>query len=492
MRHLQFRATLRTCTLLAALSLLPGSAAAADDSPIPLTNCDLNLPGTTWTAPARCGWFDVPENPGAPDGRQVRLRVAVVPAARKGAQADPLFLLSGGPGSAATESYVMLQWVLAKIREQRDIVLIDQRGTGQSSPLDCPRGTEDSLDEEPDPSTVRKLLLNCVEAQQGDPRYYTSTLAVGDFDAVRDALGYQQVNLLGMSYGTRTAQLYYRHHPQRVRSMILDGVVPMELNLGAEHAEMLDRSLQGLLAECAADADCGTRFPVEMDAVRKLVASLRDAPQQLDIIEPQTGKRKSLTVTGDVLAAAIRFLSYDSASQATLPLLLHEAIAEHRLDRLTAQAMMIVGNLSEMISTGMELTVTCSEDHPFMVAADSATAILGNSMLQRLDLACDVWPHIAVDRAFHEPVGGEVPVLLLSGSRDPVTPPSYAEQVAGHFPNHANLVGRGLGHGVLPNTCIRRIAEAFLASANPTSLDTSCLTRIEPAPFFASLLGPTP
>jgi pimeloyl-ACP methyl ester carboxylesterase len=467
--------------------------ALPDGNTIEFSNCTLEMPGTTATALARCGTLEVPENPDEPDGTQISLRIALAPAVARSSEADPLFLFAGGPGQAASESWVMMRPILETIRRNRDIVMIDQRGTGQSAPLDCHSPEDESLDTDIDMELVARLTTECLKSQQGDPRFYTTTIAMQDYDLVRRAMGYEQINLLGISYGTRSAQVYMRQYPQQVRSAILDSVVPMQLNLSSEHSPMLDRAVNVVFDQCHADAACLEQFPEGMDELSALVQALREEPRQISFTHPVTGEQQKLKVTGDILAVAIRFLNYDSATQALLPLLTHEAVSTGRLDRLAAQAQLVMGNLSESLSRGMELTIICSEDFPFMTGMpDHSDTLLGNVMGEVLELQCGLWPRGEVPGGFHDPLVSDIPVLLMSGERDPVTPPSYATTTAKGLKNHLNLVAKGQGHAVITNQCMRNIATEFIESADPSALDTACVGTILPSPFFTSLLGPNP
>jgi pimeloyl-ACP methyl ester carboxylesterase len=491
---MQYPMTRLIRTLSAAIALY-GTAAwgQPDDSLIAFENCELTLPGTTWTAPARCGSHRVAENPADLAGRQIDLHVAVVPAARRDARPDPLFLFAGGPGQAASEAYVMLRWVLDDIREQRDIVLIDQRGTGRSHPLDCEIDETESLDTSVDTERIREMTGECLATLDADPRFYTTSIAMRDYDEVRAALGYERINLLGISYGTRAAQVYYRSYPERVRSMILDGAVPMRLVLGAEHGPKLDRAVAAILDDCQRVEACRSRFPVSMTDVRQLMDELRETPREIRFVHPLTGEEQDLRVHDETLAVAIRFLSYQAESQATLPLLLHEATAAGDLRRLAAQAMMIMGQLTSTISRGMELSVICSEDIPWLDrSVDAGETLLGDVLLQVMRSSCEIWPRGEVAEDFRAAVSGDVPVLLLSGSRDPVTPPSYADELSEYFPRHVHLVAEGRGHSVISHFCMRNIAQRFIESADPAALDTDCVGDIEAAPFFTNLLGPGP
>lgn len=477
------------------LWLLASTAALAlpEDNIIAFRNCTLTTPGTEATASARCGSLEVPENPADPEGRRIALHIAVAEATGQDPEPDPLFIFAGGPGQAASETWVMLRGPLNRIRRNRDIVMIDQRGTGRSNKLQCDGPDEIDLNAEIDLDEVRGYAADCLAALDADPRMYTTTIAMGDYDRVRRAMGYEQINLLGISYGSRSAQVYLRQYPDRVRTAVLDSVVPMQLALGQEHAPMLDRAVAAVMADCAADATCARLYPDQGQALNELFRRLRENPRQVTLTHPTTGRPLELRLSAETLAVAVRFLSYSSETQALLPLLIHEALTTGRLERLASQALLVMSGLNEMIARGMELSVMCSEDYPHMdLAADFSETLLGNIMLQAIAAQCEVWPRGEVPADFHLPVETATPVLLLAGERDPVTPPSYAAQVAESFPNSRLLVARGHSHSVLRLVCLQRVATEFIEEGSVADLDTACVDDILPAPFFTSLLGPDP
>lgn len=473
--------------------LLPAMVCAQPkDSSIEFENCTLEMPGTVLTTEARCGWLEVAEDPAQPEGRKIMIHVAMAPAITQEPEPDPLFLFAGGPGQAASEAYVVLRGVLDKIRRKRDIVMIDQRGTGKSNPMMC-QPEEIDFNTVADIAEIKQFALDCLAELDADPRFYTTAIGMDDYDLVRQALGYQQINLLGISYGTRAAQVYLRQYPGRVRSMILDGVLPPELLLGAEHAQRLDESVERVLTACAEDDACNERFPKSRENLRELLADLRTEPRQITITHPVTGLPEPILMNDDVLAAAIRFLSYSSETQAMLPLLIHEAFNNDDFSRFAAQALIVISRISNILAHGMELSVICSEDYPFMsLQTDASETLMGNIFLEALQAQCDAWPHGEVAADFHEPKAFPVPVLLLSGERDPVTPPVYAEQAAQQYENSLHLVAAGQGHNVIGKSCIRTIAQDFIVSGSVSDLETECVDKIGPSPFFESLLGPTP
>ena len=453
----------------------------------------LALPGTNLTANARCGSLEVAENPADPAGKRITLKVAIAPATGKATEPDPVFFFAGGPGQASSETWVMIRSTLNKIRKSRDIVMIDQRGTGGSNKLACESEIEEDLNQEIDLDLIRSETEKCLADLNGDPRFYTTSIAMGDYNLVRQAMGYDKINIMGVSYGTRAAQVYLRLFPETVRSVTLDSVVPMQLALGQEHAQMLDHSVQTVFKHCSEDESCNSLFPHQAKELNSLFTQLRNEPQQITIINPVSGEPQDMRLTADTLGVAIRFLSYASETQAMIPLLVHEALTTGDLSRLASQALLIMTGLNEMLSKGMELSVMCSEDYPFMdLSADYSHTLMGNLMLEIVGLQCKIWPRGEVTEGFHQPVVSNIPVLLMSGERDPVTPPQYAIQAAETFSNHLNLVARGQAHSVMKNVCLRDITTQFIEKGTVEDLDTTCVEDIRPAPFFTSLLGPDP
>ena len=482
--------------LVAAASLLALPAPAQEGPRLALEPCRLEHPYGLGSVEARCGRFPVPEDPEDPAGRRIELAVAVIPAVSAQARPDPLFLLAGGPGQGAQEAFVGTLGAFAGVRRQRDIVLVDQRGTGGSNKMQCDMPQE-MLEIEPSPERLRELSQQCLEALPGDPRLYTTSVAVRDLDAVRAALGYQRINLYGGSYGTRVAQHYLRRYPDRVRSVILDGVVQPALALGPSVALDAESALQGAFARCEASPPCAGRYPglrAEFDALR---ARLDQEPVTLRLPDPSTAEPRDVVFTGDHLALAARMLVYSDSTAALLPLFIHEAQASGNLAPLVAQAEMIRGQLEEALAIGMHNSVVCSEDLPFvdLDAVDRSAlqrSFLGDGMLDALTAICDVWPVGPVDDDLKQPLKSAVPTLLLSGEFDPVTPPANASAAAAGFADHANLVFRGQGHIQLGARCAQTLIRQFLEAGTAAGLATACVDDVQPAPFFLNFNGGTP
>ncbi len=265
---------------LVALTLTPlafCSAFEAHAARLTLEDCRLQSEIAGGGVAAECGWLSVPENREQADGKQVRLHVARVRSLRLEPTGDPLFVLSGGPGQAASDFYISIAPALTRIRRDRDIVIVDQRGTGKSNRLDCTFPDESDITFS-DPQQLRELTRSCLAKLPGDPRYYTTSVAVRDLDDVRAALGYERLDLYGVSYGTRVAQHYMRRYPQRVRVAILDGVVPPQLPLGPDVALDAQAAIDTAFARCDSNVDCKRVFPNIASTFATLRARVLEQP----------------------------------------------------------------------------------------------------------------------------------------------------------------------------------------------------------------------
>lgn len=492
---MQFRSlTIRALSIAGLLTTAQALSAqsSTEGNGLELESCELVVPGTPLSTVGQCGWLERAENPEQPEGRRINIRVARIPARGRVSEPDPLVFFAGGPGQSATETWPIIANSLRKVNESRDILLVDQRGTGQSNALKCP---QIELDEALalDWDELARTTRECLESLDGDPRFYTTTIGMQDIDAARAALGYEKVNLFGGSYGTRAAQVYLRLFPDRVRSAVLDSVVPQTLALGTEHAEKLDQAIYRVLAGCDEDARCRDAFPDSADSLAELVRKLEESPEEVTVEHPTTGQPFPLTFDREVLSSSLRFLTYSADTQAMLPLLVHEAATDRRLDRLASQMMIAAIGLQQSISQGMELSVMCSEDFPlFPEPGRPGDTLMGDLMIKAVHIQCGIWPRGPVPDDFHDPVSSDVPVLLLSGELDPVTPPEYGKRVADHFPNGLHLVAPGQGHIVTTRGCMGKIVSEFIADGSAIDLDTGCLSNMQPTPFFLSLTGPAP
>ena len=469
--------------------------AAFADEPLRLSDCRLESAAGGSVA-ARCGWYRVRENRDDQQSKELQLHVAVIPALRLKPAADPLFIVSGGPGQAASDFYLSVGPAFSRIRRDRDLVIVDQRGTGRSNRLDCAL-PDDSEFFVFDPAKLHAAVRECLAILPGDPRYYTTSIAVRDLDDIRAALGYSTINLYGISYGTRVAQHYMRRYPDRVRTAILDGVAPAEVALGPDIAIEAQRAIDVTLQRCTRDAACAQRFPDVSAQFAALQARLSKEPVKLSIPHPLTGAVVETTLDGARLGAAVRLLSYADETVSTLPLLIHEAQTLREPQALAAQYLRVESALTEQIAAGMHFAVVCSEDAPRweqenVSEEQLAKTYLGTAFMGAMRAVCEGWPRGPVDPDFGAPLQSNVPTLLLSGGNDPVTPERYATQVFKRLSKGKHFIAAGQGHGQLATGCIPRLTAEFIAAGSTASLDEDCVRKIRPAPFLLSRSAPAP
>lgn len=493
---MKFRSS--TIALACAAALCGHADAAVPDGTeaLPLEACHLSIAQATARVAARCGTLTVPEDPAEPDGRAIDLAVALLPATSRSRASDPLVFITGGPGQSALESFVVAGNAFRRIGRDRDILLVDQRGTGKSNRLSC--DMPDSHEELTASAEQRRAWVReCLDGLPGDPRFYTTSVAIRDLDAVRVALGYERLNLYGISYGSRVAQAYARRYPGNTRSVILDGVVPMDLALGPDISLDAQRALGLLYRRCANDEACNERFPNLTDSFAQVQAQLREGPLQLVLADPVTAELTELMFSDEYFTGVIRMFSYAPETVALLPLLIDHAATYGDFAPLAAQALLVMQELGDAMAAGMHNAVVCTEDIPF-ITDDAALrerlreTYLGANTLEYLADACGVWPQGVIDPDFKEPWTSGIPTLILSGEADPVTPPRNGERLLETLSDARHIVGPGQGHGLAARGCVPRLMADFVAGANPGALEIECVERIAPAPFFLRFTGPNP
>jgi pimeloyl-ACP methyl ester carboxylesterase len=426
---------------------------------------------------------------------EIELRVAVVPALNLTPESDPLVPIAGGPGQGSVQFYSAYYWAFEGVRRNRDILLIDQRGTGKSATMDC-EFDDDVIAGEYSIELTIEYTERCLLELPYDPRFFTTSIAVMDMEAVREALGYPSLNLYGVSYGTRVAQHFARRYPGSTRTIVLDGVVPPQLSLGPEIATESQRAVDNILTRCAEDEACNSNFPDLAANFKRVVAKLREAPATIHVPHPSTGLPEAIEFGSGELAAAIRLLAYHPNSVALMPLLIHEA-GQGNYVPLGSQFMMTMIAMMDAMSLGMHNSVVCAEDVPFYDKSSIdygalAASYMGSFQLDALEAICTLWPVGPVDDEFKVPLATDLPVLLLSGDSDPITPPRYADLAAVDLENAAHLIGKNQGHGQLGVGCTPQLVADFIDSRDPAGLDTECLQRSFVMPFFLNFSGPGP
>ena len=447
-----------------------------------------------------CGTLSVYEDRDAASGRRIDLRVVVLPALSGTPEPDPLFILAGGPGQAATEIIGAVQPAFRDVHRTRDMVFVDQRGTGESNGMQCDlddgeSGQELLVDPLVDDQSMNETLDRlraCADSLPADPRLYTTPIAMDDLEDVRQALGYEQINLWGASYGTRAGLVYMRRHPDRVRTAILDGLAPPTIRLPLHMGRDGQRALGLLLRDCADQDDCREAFPDLAERLDGLLARLRASPLRTQVVHPRTGVVTDVSVTPTSLVSVIRSTLYNPYLAALLPLAIREA-SEGRLEPLASLSLGSGGGAGG-IYLGMFLSVVCAEDLPLITAEDRAIAeqdpLFGTTMLDAYGRMCQAWPTGEVGADYADPVSSSIPTLLLSGELDPVTPPVWAEQVGQTLSSSLQIVVPGSGHNVFGEGCLPDLMEEFIASATVEGLDVTCVEEVRRPTFFDGPLGP--
>src|SRR5438876_10714019 len=434
-----------------------------------------------------CGKMTVFENRETRTGRTIDLNIAVLPALDQKTKAEPLFDLAGGPGASSADRADFYAGSGKEYRRGRDVVCVDQRGTGQSNRLSIPREkTASYYLSEMFPIDYVKQLRHALE-QRADLTKYTTSIAMNDLDEVRAWLGYDRINLFGASYGTRAALVYLPQHPAHVRSAILLAVAPTALKMPLHHAESGARAMDLLLNECERDPASHAAFPQIRDDWKNVLAQLEKQPARVEYSPPDKSAPTTVEIQRSEFGEKIRSWMYGRDKAARIPLIVHHAAGGDFAPFLKEA---IGPSIPDFVADGMYLSVTCAEDVPFIDPAEAANLTAGNPFgdyrVFQQTRACSMWPRGEIPSDFLEPVRSNAPVLIFSGNMDPVTPPKYGEEVARHLPNSKHVIIPEAGHGVDGLTdpgCIDRIAVEFLDKGDAKNLDVSCVERMARPPF---------
>jgi pimeloyl-ACP methyl ester carboxylesterase len=433
-----------------------------------------------------CGKLTVFENRETRTGRTIDLNIVVLPALDQKNKAEPLFDLAGGPGASSVDAAGFYAREGKEYRRGHDVVCVDQRGTGQSNRLAIPQEkTAQHYLREMYPIDYVQKMRHELE-KRADLTKYTTSIAMDDLDDVRAWLGYDRINLLGGSYGTRAVLVYMRRHSEHVRSAILLAVAPTDLKMPLHHSESAARAMDLLLGECERDAACHAAFPQIRDDWKNALAQLEKQPARVEY-SPDKAEPTTVEIQPGVFEEKIRTWMYGRDKAARIPLIVHHAAAG---DFAPFLQQAIGPSIPDFVADGMYLSVTCAEDVPFINQDEAAKLNAGNPFgnyrVFQQTRACGMWPRGEIPTDFLEPVSSNVPVLIFSGNMDPVTPPRYGEEVARHLPNSRHLIIPEAGHGVDGLTdpgCMDRIAIEFLDKGDANNLDVSCVERMAPPPF---------
>jgi len=459
----------------------------------PMAECTITSKAPiTFTANARCGTLDVPEDRSQPSGRHIGLRVAVVPAGGTAAP-DAFFALAGGPGDAGTASFGWLPERFSQVHTSRDIVIVDQRGTGGSNALVLPPAPDTSgMSATEAQAALRSWADASLASLDADVRQYTSAVAADDLDDVRQALGYDQVDLYGPSYGGTLAQYYLRQHPDRVRVAVMDGATPVDLPVFEHMAGSSQAALQRLIARCQSDAACATAFPQLPAEWTALQAALAQGVTT-DIVDPATGKPGVVTL--EMLGAGIHQALLDPATARRLPLAFHLAAAGQWAQ---VAAMFPDGSSGDGGSLAMSDVIRCSEAWARFDPAEVERLGAGSYALP-MELAnatsqaarCGALPTGVVPADDAKPVLTDVPVLWLTGDGDPQDPPPNLVSIPSQQPNARIAVMPAQQHTVSHAGCSPKVIADLVESGTTEGLDTSCVEHAEPPGLTFVVAAPT-
>ncbi len=448
---------------------------------------------------AYCGTFNVWENRETKTGRKIPLKIVLLPALKRDASSDPLFFLAGGPGQGAASIVDMLQEPFRTIQAERDIVLVDQRGTGKSNPLECKpeHGDEDEDAQAPDfQARFLAQMHSCLDQlkTKADLTQYTTPIAMDDLDDVRQFLGYSKINVYGGSYGTRAAIVYARRHADHLRAVILDGVAPTDMRLPMFAARDGQRALDLLFRDCDKDKACHDRFPQLRTEFAQLMDRLAAHPEHVHFKDPRTGLEKEVDARKFLVSAAVFNSLYSPMTAALLPLLIDQASKGDYSGFYALGA--AFDPTAESIAQGMYFSVTCAEDAPHIQLADlasvSAGTFMGGDLAAMRIKPCEFWPRGTLDANYYSNVPVAVPALIFSSDLDPVTPPVWGNEVASQWKNARHVVVPNNGHIAAFSGCVMKLIREFLNAGSAANLDTTCVNKIERPPFFTSPAGPDP
>lgn len=435
----------------------------------------------------QCGVVQRALDPARPDGPKIDVHYVVVPAMARRKLPDPVFLLAGGPGQSAIDVGPPAFGLFSRLNNRRDIVFVDQRGTGRSAPLACAEAKRESLAEQSDPDRQVRQLMDCKAAltklpyirAESDLGFFTTTIAMQDLDAVRVQLGAAQINLVGISYGTRAALEYMRQFQTHVRRSVLDSVAPPDMVLPASFSTDGQAALDAMLRACEQQPACAAAYPALRTDWAALLASV---PKPVTVAHPLTGRPEHFTLTREMVLNAVRGALYSPANAAALPAAITEAASGH-IEPLVGLGALLSSRRGMQVAMGMHFSVICAEDVPRLPAARDVPGVdFRNDQATLYRRVCAQWPRGAVPADFYKVAASPVPTLLFSGGADPATPPRHGARVQAALGAAAqHVIVPNAGHSVLGVGCARDLLFRFIDAADDqaaSALDARCVQAI--------------
>jgi pimeloyl-ACP methyl ester carboxylesterase len=477
------RNTQLNCFISLTLGLF-SSLSIAQVGTAPLAPCHLkDIPDLV-----SCGTLAVAESSGDEASKTIGIHYSVLPAIKASFPDEAVLVIAGGPGQSAIEHAAYFNRLLSGVRQQRDILVVDQRGTGASHKLQCESSeSADPLQFLDSNYDLGEEVKRCQDELATDLNNYTSLPALQDFEAIRKHLGYKKLHLFGVSYGTRMTQLYMKHYPEVLATVTMDGVVPMSQNVLAV-GNSVDRAMRLLFEQCEQQPQCEQEYPELKQDFTKLLASLGQTWVK-SVKHPVSAQGSTLRLNRSKFLGLFRLALYSPQTRALLPYTIHQ------LSVGDAQAVLGLMSLTldnDDIAMGMHSAVVCAEDWPRLTDSERTrinSSVIGKDMLTGLDALCSVWQLKAADASFSEELNSDIPTLLLSGFFDPATPPEWADVLVNSLSNGRHIVAPYATHGVASQTCADQIVEQFISGVLPEELDASCIEKGVERRFFINANG---
>lgn len=435
---------------------------------------------------ALCGKYEVFENRATKTGRKIALNIVMLPALAEKPAPDPVFYFAGGPGGAAS-TYANSPFMTG-LRQHRDVVMVDQRGTGESNPLQCnvygdPNDMRGYFGETFPDERIRACRAELEKI--ADLRLYTTPIAMADLDEVREAMGYDKINVNGGSYGSTAALAYLRLYPQHVRTAAVSGVAPVDYKMALPFARGVEHALDRLFSDCAADAKCHAAFPNVRREFAEVVERLTKAPATFEATNPKTGQKQQITMTREGFMEHIRAALYIPEMMVYLPAFIHD-LAGGNYSRFAPTSFQVFRQLDGQIARGMHLSVVCSESVPYFtedeIKRETAGTFYGDARVRAYQRACGLWQHGDIPASFHDTRKLDVPVLMISGDFDPVTPPFVGASALAQYAQGKQIIVHNGTHSSYE--CTDRLMAEFINRGTWQGLDTSCVDQIQRLPFF--------
>lgn len=428
------------------------------------------------------GQIEVFENNLKNKGRKIALNIEVVPAKVSDNKSEPMFIVMGGPGQAATDLVSFFSEIFKVINEKSDLVFIDQRGTGKSNPLQL-RGAYHKLsdyfkDDFADKTIIRKSFDTL--SKENDLACYGTLNAITDLDKVRQMMGYKRINLYGTSYGTRVSIAYINKYPHRVRTATLKGLVPTNLVIPFNFADDAQRSLEILITDCKENQRCNTTYPDLEHQIKSFLNTKFSL--KVAVLNPETQKKDTVELTKQVIALTMRVLLMSPSTTKNIPFIVSQ-FNKGNYDPLTSIMLAIKKSYLKGVYDGMTLCVICNEDYPALTRLTKEVkteTFLGDYWIHRVTNSCEIWNPQKRETKKINISKQDTPVLIISGNRDGATPPKYGDEVMKYFTNARHIVVNSGSHSFDGmRNCIEDIISDFVTTGQNKTLKTNCVDLIK-------------